>query len=75
MTKELIRSTHDLPEPGCRWVPSRKEAVVEAITDGAVTVEQVLQRYPGLSLEELESWQRRYNRQGRNGLSITKFRR
>ncbi|MDP2816156.1 MAG: DUF1153 domain-containing protein, partial [Rectinemataceae bacterium] len=60
------------PEPGCRWVPSRKEVVVEAITAGTVTVAQVLEQYPDLSLEELESWQRRYNRQGRKGLRVTK---
>lgn len=75
MSREQIPHTLDLPEPGCRWLPSRKEAVIDRIARGLITEAQVLERYPGLTLEELKSWQRRHNQRGRNGLSITKFRR
>lgn len=72
MITELVSATPDLPDPDTRWVPSRKEAVIESIARGEVTEQQVLQRYPDLSIEELQSWQQHYHRRGRKGLRVTR---
>ena len=49
----------DLPEPALdlRWTPERKQAVIEAIERGRLSVAEALARY-GLSLEEVDSWRR-----------------
>jgi transposase-like protein len=40
-----------------RWVPRRKAAIVNAVHNGAVSLEEVCRRYD-LSVEEFISWQR-----------------
>ena len=49
-----------------RWVASRKAAVVHAIREGLLTVEEA-GRY-SLSTEELLVWQERLDRHGTRGL-------
>lgn len=75
MSREQIPHTLDLPDPNCNWVASRKAKVVDCIARGLITEMQVLKRYPGLSLEELQSWQRRVNMWGQKGLRVTKHHR
>ena len=72
MSEEQVPHTLDLPEPGCNWVASRKAKVIDCIARGLITEMQVLKRYPGLSLEELQSWQRRHARGGHKALRVTK---
>ena len=50
-----------------RWVASRKAAVVHAIKEGLLTVEEAGGRY-SLSTEELLVWQERLDRHGPRGL-------
>jgi transposase-like protein len=44
-----------------RWTALRKAAVVNAVTVGEVTREEICRRYQ-ISIEELLSWQRAYQR-------------
>lgn len=47
-----------LPEPGVsRWVPRRKQAVVQAIDCGAISYEEARELY-ALSSEELSTWRK-----------------
>jgi hypothetical protein len=61
----------ELPPPDtCRWPAGRKAAVVRALRDGRLTVDGACARYRGLSLEELASWERAYDRGGHSGLKL-----
>ena len=62
-----------LPAPDTkRWVPRRKAEVVAAVHGGLLTVEDAMERY-GLSLEELVSWERSFERSGLAGLRVTRI--
>lgn len=64
-----------LPPPDTvRWVKSRKAAVVRAIREGSLTREKACEMY-GLSLEEVESWERLAARYGDNALKATAIKR
>lgn len=68
---ELLTSK-DLPKAGTsRWVSRRKAQVIVAINGGLLTVDEACERYR-LSLEELASWQRAYNRAGLPALRATR---
>ena len=54
-----------------RWVPRRKAAVVNAVREGRITLEQVCERYE-LSEEEFGSWERLIERHGLKGLRTTR---
>ncbi len=56
------------PETG-RWVPRRKAAVVSAVRDGLISLEEACQRY-ALSAEEFRSWQHRFDAEGVTGLRV-----
>ncbi len=43
------------PSDTCRWVASRKAAVVKAVHGGLITEDEARKRY-ALSKEEFESW-------------------
>jgi hypothetical protein len=59
----------DLPPPSIkRWTPTRKLAVIRAVQTGSLSVEEVLNRWPDLSVEELASWQQRLAAFGVRGL-------
>ena len=61
----------DLPPPGtCRWVASRKAAVVQAVDSGLVTAAEAQETW-GLSTEELEGWRRAVARHGLPALRAT----
>jgi transposase-like protein len=64
--------TDDLPPSNTRrWVPRRKAAVVNAVREGRITLEQVCQRYE-LSEEEFGSWERLIEHHGLKGLRTTR---
>jgi transposase-like protein len=64
--------TGDLPPSNTRrWVPRRKAAVVNAVREGRITLEQVCQRYE-LSEEEFGSWERLIEQHGLKGLRTTR---
>jgi hypothetical protein len=65
--------TLDLPQPGTtRWVVRRKAVVVCAVRSGAITLQEVCQRYR-LSVEEFLAWQRAIDAYGVPGLRSTRL--
>ncbi len=61
-----------LPPPDTtRWVIRRKAEVVAAIRGGLLSVDEACARY-GLSMEEVESWQRLVTTHGMLGLRTTR---
>ncbi|MBD9525300.1 DUF1153 domain-containing protein [Paracoccus sp. PAR01] len=67
-----ILSLADLPEPGMRWVASRKAVVVAAVKHGLLSRSEVIERYD-LSEEEFASWVHAIERHGRDALKITQL--
>src|SRR6266550_254950 len=62
-----------LPAPNTRrWTVRHKAAVLEALRSGALTLEEASQRY-ALSLEELRTWERDFERYGIHGLRATRL--
>ena len=62
----------NLPPPNTkRWVVRRKAAVLVAVRNGDITVEEACRRY-GLSEEELQAWQRAFDADGLRGLLATR---
>ena len=62
----------DLPSPDTkRWVPRRKAVIVDAVRQGAVSLEEVCRRYQ-LSIEEFITWQRAIESHGVPGLRVTR---
>ncbi len=55
-----------------RWVTRRKAAVVAAVREGLITLEDACRRYQ-LSVEEFTSWQRLVDRHGLPGLRATRI--
>jgi|GEM_PF-5819314 len=63
----------DLPAIDCRWVASRKMALIEAIEDDSqpkITDQSVMDRY-GISADELNEWYNAYVAQGIQGLKVS----
>src|SRR2546430_11911985 len=54
-----------------RWTIRRKVALLEALQKGAVSVEEASERYQ-LSVEELRTWERDFERYGMYGLRATR---
>jgi hypothetical protein len=54
-----------------RWRIRRKAALLEALQKGAVSVEKASERYE-LSVEELRTWERDFERYGVYGLRTTR---
>jgi Protein of unknown function (DUF1153) len=66
----LVTGDADLPHAsGVRWVRSRKAAVVKAIADGFISLEEAQVLYQ-LSAEELLIWQQQFASEGEAGLSM-----
>lgn len=62
----------ELPPPGItRWVIRRKAQVVAAVQSGALTLEEVCNRY-SVSVEEFRAWQKSLQRHGIYGLRVTR---
>ena len=63
----------DLPPPDTkRWVPRRKAVIVNAVRNGAISLEEVCRRYQ-LSVEEFLIWQRAIEAHGVPGLRVTRL--
>lgn len=60
-----------LPNDTLHWVPSRKAAVLKAIRDGHVSLEDACKRWR-LSIEEIQLWQRAVDKVGTPGLRVTR---
>ena len=68
-----ISTTDDLPPTGTkRWVAGRKAAVVNAVHNGAIDLEEACRRYE-LSAEEFLSWERGIEAHGVAGLRVTRL--
>ncbi|OIP87610.1 MAG: hypothetical protein AUK37_01160 [Rhodobacterales bacterium CG2_30_65_12] len=66
-----VMSRADLPPANtCRWVASRKAAVVRAVNAGLLTISEALKTY-GLSEEEFTEWQTAVSRHGEAALKAT----
>jgi hypothetical protein len=66
-------SVADLPSPNTkRWVIARKAAVVLAVQNGVLSVEEACGRY-SLSIEEYLCWCRLIERHGVAGLRVTRL--
>jgi Protein of unknown function (DUF1153) len=62
-----------LPPPDTkRWVVSRKAAVVQAVRNGSISLEEACRRYC-LSSEEFLAWERAVDRYGIPGLRATRI--
>jgi Protein of unknown function (DUF1153) len=62
-----------LPAPNTdRWTLRRKAAVLQAVRNGVLTVEQASNRY-ALSVEELCAWERDFDQHGLPGLRSTRL--
>ncbi len=62
-----------LPPPDTkRWVISRKAAVVTAVKNGAITLDDVCWFYD-ISVEEFLTWQEMIEKHGIRGLHVTKL--
>lgn len=59
------------PDDTVRWVPNRKAAVLSAINDGSISLEDACKRWR-LSLEEIQLWQRAVDKVGTPGLRVTR---
>ena len=63
---------NELPPPDTqRWVIKRKLAVVLAVKNGVITLEEVYRRY-NLSAEEFLTWQEMVEKHGIRGLRATR---
>jgi hypothetical protein len=60
------------PVTTTRWVTRRKAAVVAAVREGVLTLDEACRRYH-LSVEEFTSWQRLVDRHGLPGLRATRI--
>ena len=62
-----------LPAPDTkRWVARRKAVIVNAVRDGALSLDEACQRYQ-LSVEEFHAWQKAIDAQGVAGLRVTRL--
>lgn len=68
-------SVHDLPAPTTkRWVVRRKAAVVAAVRNGVLSLNEACERY-NLSIEEFLSWEKLIERHGIGALRTTRLQR
>ncbi len=66
-------SSVELPPPDTkRWVVRRKAAVVAAVREGLISLDEACRRY-NLSVEEFIAWQRTIERHGVRGLRVTRL--
>lgn len=62
-----------LPSPDTkRWVARRKAVIVNAVCNGAISLEEACRRYQ-LSVEEFHAWQRAIELHGVAGLRVTRL--
>ena len=62
-----------LPPPDTeRWVVRRKAAVIQAVRNGSISLQDACRRYT-LSIEEFLAWERAVDRYGIPGLRVTRI--
>ncbi|HUC10749.1 MAG TPA: DUF1153 domain-containing protein [Stellaceae bacterium] len=62
-----------LPAPDTkRWVARRKAVIVNAVRNGALTLDEACRRYQ-LSIEEFHAWQKAIDAHGVAGLRVTRL--
>lgn len=62
-----------LPAPDTkRWVARRKAVIVNAVRNGALTLDEACHRYQ-LSIEEFYAWQKAIDAHGVAGLRVTRL--
>ena len=74
---EVLGRTHpllsELPPPDTkRWVARRKAVVVDAVRNGAISLDEACRRYE-LSVEEFRAWQQAIDSHGVAGLRVTRL--
>jgi hypothetical protein len=70
-----VMTRADLPAPDtCRWVASRKAAVVRAVDHGLISAEEACETW-SLSREELDAWRSAASRHGVAALRATALQR
>lgn len=63
----------ELPVPNtARWTVRRKAAVVQAVRNGSLTLDEVCKRYD-ICVEEFRAWKRDLDRHGLAGLRVTRL--
>ena len=63
----------NIPPPETkRWVVRRKAAVVQAVRNGSISLQDACRRYT-LSVEEFLAWERAVDRYGIPGLRVTRI--
>lgn len=68
-----VTAEHLLPAADTkRWVARRKAVIVNAVRNGALTLEEACQRYQ-LSSEEFYAWQKAIDAHGVAGLRVTRL--
>ena len=68
-----LSTDNTLPSPDTkRWVARRKAVIVNAVHNGAISIEDACRRYQ-LSVEEFRSWQRAIKSHGVAGLRVTRL--
>ena len=70
--RSAVASPSILPQPGARWVTSRKMMILDAVAAQVVTLDEILSYYPDLSRAEFAEWQDRLERHGIPGLRTTR---
>lgn len=60
------------PSDTKRWVARRKAVVVNAVRNGAISLDEACRRYR-LSVEEFHAWQRAIEAHGVAGLRVTRL--
>jgi transposase-like protein len=69
----IIADPPDLPSPDTkRWVARRKAAIVNAVRNGEMNIEDACRHYE-LSTEEFTAWERAIEAHGVAGLRVTRL--
>jgi len=71
-TTRKTEPAHSLPLPTERWVTRRKAALITAIRNGEITLEEACQQYQ-LSPEEFAGWLAAFEKHGAPGLRATRL--
>lgn len=70
---DISANPRDLPPPDTkRWVVRRKAAIVNAVRNGEMNIEDACRHY-GLSTEEFAAWERAIEAHGVAGLRVTRL--
>ena len=71
--KDTAAGENLLPAPDTkRWVARRKAVIVDAVRNGALTLDEACHRYQ-LSIEEFYGWQKAIDAHGVAGLRVTRL--